>query len=255
MTALLNALLLVACNLTGIRDAIPAPTLEPTAAPADGWEQVMPGLERRYMQPDGLGAFSSVVVHRIDPALFAFRAHISPANPLYDTSWRNLYPDAVAFINANFFDPQGTALGLVVADGAVFGASYINRGGMFAIQNGVPRVQSLIQQPYDGAYLDQAVQGFPMLVVDGVPNYQRGPGDRTSRRTVVASDSQGRILWFSTTLLGMTLDQTAEFLVNSGLGVVNALNLDGGGSMLLSAPNAGLPSFDPVPVILAIYRK
>lgn len=255
LTALFKALLLVGCNLTGIRDSLPSPTLEPTAPAAEGWELVMPGLERRYLQPEGLGGLAGVVVHRIDPALFAFRAHINPAAPLYDTGWRALRPDMVAFINANFFDPQGTALGLVVADSAVLGASYVNRGGMFAVQNGIPRVQSLIQQPYDGAALDQAVQGFPMLVVDGVPNYQRGPGDRTSRRTVVAMDSQGRVLWISTTLLGMTLDETAAFLVGSGLDIVNALNLDGGGSMLLSAPNAGLPSFDPVPVILAIYRK
>jgi hypothetical protein len=94
-----------------------------------------------------------------------------------------------------------------------------------------------------------------MLIADRVPNYQRGPGDRTSRRTVVAQDSQGRILWISTSLLGMTLDQTAAFLTHPDFDIVHALNLDGGGSMLLDAPGAGLPSFDPVPVILAIYPK
>jgi exopolysaccharide biosynthesis protein len=256
LSALLKALLLVGCNLTGIRDVIP--TMSPPTAtppPADGWEIVLPGIERRWMQPDGLGPFTAVVVHRFDPGQVAFRAHISPNAPLYNTQWRERYPDAAAFINANFFDFSNNALGMVVSDGVVYGSSYVNRGGMFAVQSGVPRVQPLISQPYDGAALDQAVQGFPMLVADRVPNYQRGPGDRVSRRTVVAQDSQGRILWLSTTLLGMTLDQTAAFLSESDLDIVHALNLDGGGSMMLDMPGASLPSLDPVPVILAVYSK
>jgi exopolysaccharide biosynthesis protein len=254
--ALLKALLLVGCNLTGIRDAIP--TMAPPTAtplPADGWEIVLPGIERRWMQPDGLGPFAAVVVHRFDPAQVAFCAHISPNDPLYNTQWRERYPDALAYVNANFFDFSNTALGLVVSDGVAYGASYVNRGGMFAVQGGIPRVQPLISQPYDGAALDQAVQGFPMLIADRVPNYQRGPGDRVSRRTVVAQDSQGRILWLSTTLLGMSLDQTAEFLSESDLDIVHALNLDGGGSMMLDIAGASLPSLDPVPVILAVYSR
>lgn len=256
MSALLKAILLVGCNLTGIRDVIPTmPPPTATPPPADGWEIVLLGIERRWMQPDGLGAFAAVVVHRFDPAVVTFRAHISPGAPLYNTQWRERHPDMLAFINANFFDFSNNALGLVVTDGVVYGMSYVNRGGMFAVQSGMPRVQPLISQPYDGAALDQAVQGFPMLIVDRTPNYQSGPGDRVSRRTVVAQDSQGRILWISTTLLGMTLDQTAGFLVASDLDIIHALNLDGGGSMMLDMPGASLPSLDPVPAILAVYSK
>jgi hypothetical protein len=262
LAAVLKALLLVGCNLTSIRDALPAeppPTATPAPTPAPvveaGWELVMPGLERRWMQPEGLGPLASVVVHRFDPANFAFRAHISPGAPLYNTGWRERYPDAVAFVNANFFDVSNAALGLVVADGAYYGQSYINRGGMFAVQDGVPRVQPLVNYPYDGAPLEQAVQGFPALIADRVPNYQRGPGDRTSRRTVVAQDGRGRILWISTSLLGMTLDQTAQFLTRPDLDIVHALNLDGGGSTLLDIAGATIPSLDPVPVILAVYPK
>lgn len=255
LSALLKALLLVGCNLTGLRDITPS-TATPSAAstPSSVWEVILPGIERRWMQPDGLGPFAAVVVHRFDPALVDFRAHISPGLPLYRAQWRERYPDA-AFINANFFDFSDNALGMVVADSVVYGASYVNRGGMFAVQGGVPRVQPLIAQPYDGAPLEQAVQGFPMLVASRTPNYQRGPGDRISRRTVVAQDSQGRILWLSTTLLGMSLDQTAAFLIESDLDIVNALNLDGGGSTLLEFSGASLPSLDPVPVILAVYPK
>lgn len=254
--ALLKALLLVGCNLTGVRDAIPA-IVPPTATPhaADGWEIVAPGIERRWMLPEGLGPFAAVVVHRFDPAQVSFHAHISPAAPLYNTQWRERHPDALAFINANFFDVSNTALGLVVSDGVHYGSSYINRGGMFTVQSSVPRVQPLISQPYDGAALEQAVQGFPMLLADRTPNYQRGPGDRVSRRTVIAQDAQGRILWLSTTLLGLSLDQTAAFLAASDLDLVHALNLDGGGSMLLEMSGASLPSLDPVPVILAVYSK
>lgn len=273
IAALLKALLLVGCNLTGLRDSVPptpttpplptatqtdAPVLQPTPIPFnpnEAWQLVAPGLERRYYQPDGLGPLATIVVHRIDPAQFAFRAHISTSRPLYNTTWRDALRGATGFINANFFDTQNAALGLVVADGMVYGSSFVGRGGMFAVQNGVPRVQSLIQQPYDGAALEQAVQGFPMLVLDGVPNFQQAPGDRQTRRTVVAIDTQGRVLWISTPLLGTTLDEMATFLFTSDLGIVNALNLDGGGSMLLEMPGASLPSLDPVPVVLAVYPK
>lgn len=260
-TALLKALILVGCNLTGLREPIPPtppppPTSEPSpAVPADGWELVLPGLERRFVQPEGLGPFSAVVIHRIDPDLFTFRAHINLDEPLYNTQWRERFPRMTLFVNANFFDPSHNPLGLVVADGQAVGVTYVNRGGMFAVQDGVARVQSLVRSTYDGAPLEQAVQGFPMLVTDYTPNYQTAPGDRSSRRTVVALDSRGRVLLISTTLLGMTLDEMAAFLVSPDLDIVNALNLDGGGSTLMEAPDASLPSLDPVPVILAVYPK
>ncbi|NOG50424.1 MAG: hypothetical protein HND48_14110 [Chloroflexi bacterium] len=61
------------------------------------------------------------------------------------------------------------------------------------------------------------------------------------------------MLWISTPLLGMTLNDMARFLSESGLQIVHALNLDGGGSTMLASPGSDIPSLDAVPVILAAY--
>lgn len=259
---MLKALLLVGCNLINPPvTSPPVPAPEPTQAPLPpeatqpepGWEVIAPGAERRFAQPPNLSPFASVVIHRFDPSRVRFAAHYSPSSPLWINDWRRQLPQAIAFINGNFFDPSGNPLGLVVSDGTPYGQSYVGRGGMFAAAGDVVWVRSLITDPYNGAPLDTAVQGFPMLITDGAPNTRNGSADRATRRTVVAQDSAGRILWISTPLIGMTLNDMATFLSESGLNIVHALNLDGGGSTMLGSPGSDIPSFDPVPVVLAAY--
>src|SRR5690606_25184890 len=162
----------------------------------------------------------------------SFRAHYRPADALGLSAWRDALPEAVAFVNANFFDPQGFALGMVVSDGVMSGQSYVNRGGMLQVQNGQPRVRSLIAEPYTGEPLEQAVQAFPMLVLNGQASYNNVNDTYVSRRTVVAQDTSGRILLMATSLLGLTLHDLSAFLAASDMQIVNALNLDGVGSTL-----------------------
>jgi exopolysaccharide biosynthesis protein len=260
LIVIVKALTLVGCNLLSAPIATPPPPVSPTETlPTSqpqvepGWEAVIPGIERRIMTPDGLGAFSQVIIHRFDPSVITFRAHLAEQS-LRLGEWRNALPEAVAIINANFFDPEGRILGLLVSDGTPYGQSFVSRGGMFSVADGPPRIQSLVNVPYAGEALQSAVQAFPMLVIDRQPVRQNPAADRTSRRTVVAQDSQGRIIWFSTPLIGMTLDEMALFLSQSvELDIVQALNLDGGGSTMLYAEGADLPSFDPVPAVLAAY--
>src|SRR4051812_12384790 len=92
-------------------------------APAENvpWETLAPGFERRYYRPGGDYALTQFVALRIDPAFYAFRAQYRSGEPLNLAGWRNVLPGAVAFINANYFDPDNHALGLVVADGVAYG--------------------------------------------------------------------------------------------------------------------------------------
>lgn len=260
LVVIIKALTLVGCNLLSTPIATLPPPVSPTETPPTtqppvepGWELVSPGLERRIITPDGLGVFSQVIIHRFDPSRIVFRAHLTE-QPLRLGEWHNALPEAVALINANFFDPQGLILGLLVSDGTPYGQSFVSRGGMFSVADGQVRIQSLVNVPYAGEALQTAVQAFPMLVIDRQPVRQNPAADRTSRRTAVAQDSQGRILWLSTPLIGLTLDEMALFLSQSAeLDIVQALNLDGGGSTMLYAEGADLPSFDPVPAVLAAY--
>jgi hypothetical protein len=245
--------LLAGCFNSTIGTQVP-PTTLPSA---NGWELLAPGFERRiYTPPDnGLGA---LVVLRIDPSLYTFRAHYRPGAPLLLNDWATSLPGAVAFINANYFDPQFNALGLVVADGVTYGQSFVNMGGLLQVQNGMVRVRSTILEPYLGEPLEQAVQAFPMLVSNGVASFDNRQRDRVSRRTVAAQDAQGRILLMATPLLGISLVDLSNYLPTTELGIVNAVNLDGGGSTMMSVTYGtpyALTSFDGVPTVLAVYPR
>jgi exopolysaccharide biosynthesis protein len=196
---------------------------------------------------------------RVDPALYTFRVHYLPGQPQNVSQWRDQIPSAVAFINANFFDSQGDALGLLISEGVVYSPAYIGFGGMFQIENGQPRIRSTIREPYAGEFLEQASQTFPMLILDGLPTYERVDGDRASRRTVIGQDAAGRIILLSTSsLIGMRLADLSAYLVETDLNLVTALNLDGGGSSLMAVnvPTAyTIPSFDPVPAVIAVYPR
>lgn len=239
----------------------PTPTPVPTATPApaaNGWDVLAPGLERRvYTPPDGF--FTRLTVLRIDPAQFAFRVHYRPGAPLYADGWRDELPEAAAIWNANFFDRTDHITGMLFTDGVQFGQPYRRRGGTFFVNGSTAGIQSNLVQSYNGEQYAQAVQAFPMLVTNGQQSYFDNRADRTSRRTVIAVDTQGRVLVMVTTFGGITLLDLAEYLPTTDMDIVDALNLDGGGSSLLDihtdASDTTFTSFDPVPAVVAVYPR
>ncbi|MBE2271684.1 MAG: phosphodiester glycosidase family protein, partial [Anaerolinea sp.] len=245
--------------ITGCSLGIPPPPTPPPTTAANGWDTLASGLERRMYAPGGDNAFAQLFALRIDPALYTFRAHYRPGDPLTLPSWRDTLPGVVALINANFFDTARNVLGLLVADGVTYGQSFVDRGGMVQVVGGYPRVRSLISEPYYGEALEQAVQGFPVLVLNGQQAYTTAQGDRVARRTVVGQDANGRIVILVTTsLLGMRLVDLSAYLPTTDLNLITAVNLDGGGSTMLyvSTPSPYLLySFDPVPAVLAVYPR
>lgn len=259
LTALCMVLMSAACTLSDMRPPSEpelTPQAPPTATPESGWSLLRDGLEIRTLglPNDLLGQFT---ILRIDPTRYTFRAHYQQGAPLTLNQWVNTLDSPVAFINANLFDPQFNALGLVVSDGQAYGQSFVNRGGMFSVQGDSVRVRSLIREPYSGELFDQAVQGFPMLLVNGESSYTASGADPLSRRTIIAQDTQGRIVIMVTPLLGLTLSEASAFLAQSGLDLVNGLNLDGGGSSLLYVADGGgsITSVDAVPAVLAVYPR
>ena len=132
---------------------------------------------------------------------------------------------------------------------------------MLQVQNGSVRVRSTILEPYAGEPLEQAVQAFPMLITNGQASFANPQGDRISRRTLVGQDRQGRILLIATpSLVGMKLVDLSSYLAATDLDLVNAVNLDGGGSTMLALDAPGQPSYqilslDPVPTVLAVYPR
>lgn len=225
-----------------------------TDTSSDGWEFIAPGLERRTIFPNG-SLFGQFVAVRIDPTLYRFRAHYQPGEARSLSGWQDQYPDAAVIVNANFFEASHTITGLLIAEGQIFGQSYINRGGTFAVQNGMPLLRSNITTPYQGEPFEQAVQAFPMLIENGQIVYQTALSERSSRRSAIGIDSAGRVIIIATPLLGLSLAELASALDSDELDLVHALNLDGGGSTMLAIPSISyaLPSIDPVPAVLAVY--
>lgn len=229
-----------------------------TAAIQSGWQQIAEGIDQRIYQTD---VIQPLLVVRIDPARYAFRAHYRPGEALAVDGWRDALPGAVVLVNANFFDVDNTIRGVLVADGMEYGQSYVDFGGQFQVQNGIPRVRSNIVEPYRaGEALEQLIQAFPMLVLDGAQAFTNTSPDRVTRRTVIAQDSSGRILLIVTPTLGPTLLDLAAYLPTTDMQIINALNLDGGGSTMLYLNTAVtgeylLRSRDPVPAVLAVYPR
>ncbi len=238
----------------------PSPVMEPTTipTPASLWQSLAPGLETRTYTPNG-NSFAQIVALRITPALYTFRVHYQPDEPLYINGWKTRLPEAVAFVNANFFNADFTVNGLLVADGQVQGIPYSGYGGMFQVQNGVARVRSTLVEPYGGEWLEQATQAFPMLVLNGTQAYTNPRSDRASRRTIVAEDNVGRIILMATPRIGPTLLELSAYLPTTDMNLVSAVNLDGGGSTMLYVGAGETPphiaSIDRVPAVLAVYPR
>jgi uncharacterized protein YigE (DUF2233 family) len=261
----LALLFIVGCNLTSPLN-VPVPTPSetlPTSIPplptesesvAEGWELIAPGLDRRSLSPNG-NFLAQMEIVRIDPSQYRFSAHYRPGDPLSLAQWQSELTDEAIIINANFFEPNHTINGLLIADGIAYGQSYVNRGGTFAIQDGLPLLRSNITFPYQGEAFEQAVQAFPMLIENGQVVYAASSAERVSRRSAIGIDSAGRVLIIATPLLGLSLADLAAALSSPELDLVNAMNLDGGGSTMLTVNPAdyAIVSLDPVPAVLAVY--
>lgn len=211
----------------------------------------------RTLIPDG-DELAQIVAVRIDPRRFRFRAIYREGDPQSLAAWRALEEDASLIVNANFFDENQHALGAVVSDGVQYSAAYTDRGGLFMLRDRSPIVTGYQspQAQLDSA-VQQAIQGFPLLVDQGQPAYVSATNGERNRRTLIAEDIHGNILIMVAPFLGLSLKDMSAWLPVSGLGIVTAVNLDGGGSTLLALQAADyfLPSFDAVPTILAVYPR
>lgn len=212
------------------------------------WRTLIPGGDE----------LAQIVVVRIDPRRFRFRALYREGDPQSLAAWRSLEADASLIVNANFFDENQRALGAVVSDGVHYSAAYTDRGGLFMLRDGSPTVTSYQtpQAQIDDA-VQQAVQGFPLLVDQGQPAYVSAANGERNRRTLIAEDRRGNILIMVAPFLGPSLNDLSAWLPTTDLAIVTAVNLDGGGSTMLALPAADyvLPSFDAVPTILAVYAR
>ncbi|HID51449.1 MAG TPA: phosphodiester glycosidase family protein [Anaerolineae bacterium] len=236
------------------------PTASPTPlAPDTGWEAARPGLERRvirFFDADGR-LIEHLYIVRFDPALYEFRVGYRPGEPLTLPEWQ-AETGALAVLNGGFFTEEFTATGLVVVDGQAGGASYGDFAGMFAVTAVGREVRWLGTRPYDpNEPLRYALQSFPMLVKPGgVPGYTEDGGE-AARRTVVAQDGDGRILFILAPRGRFTLTQLSQTLAAADLNLDTAVNLDGGTStgLILTDPPASIPAYTLLPTVILVVER
>lgn len=250
-------LLVAACNLP--LHLLPTVTSAPgpTALPDAVWRHITDGLQWRQLIPNG-DELAQLIVVRIDPSRYQFRAVYRAGQPESLARWWALEADASLIVNANFFDENHRALGLVVSDGSASGSRYRDRGGIFLVRNGEPEIITHRSQKEPHIEdIEQAVQGFPLLVEEGKQAYfAAGNGERT-RRTMIGIDRRGKVLIMVAPFLGLSLADLSAYLPKTDLDIDAAFNLDGGGSTMIALPGADYfqPSLDAAPTILAVYRR
>jgi uncharacterized protein YigE (DUF2233 family) len=240
--------------------ATPSPAHPVTPSPPDdsGWELLQSGLERRtirLVEEDGR-LTEQFTILRIDPTLFTFRIGYSPGQPKPLATWQ-AETDALITMNGGFFTEAYLATGLMVVDGQVSGSSYVGFGGMVTVGEGGVEVRSLGERPYSPTEtFDYALQSFPMLVLNGEPAYQTADFD-AARRTVIGVDGDGRVLLIFASWGGFTLAELSSYLASTDLGLVNALNLDGGTStgLILADPPENIPAFVAVPSVILVFPQ
>ena len=249
-------------------EPFPAPMQTATAMPTplvpdSGWETLRPGLERRTLNlfDDQYQLAESIFILRVDQS--AFRLDIGyHETPQTLDDWR-AETGALVVVNGGYFrEENGRAIptGLTIIRGAAIGSSYEGFGGMLAIGEHGAQVRSLTAQPYNPAEtLVSALQSFPLLVKPGgaLGFPAENEDNQQARRTVIAQDRDGKIIFLVASRGLFTLHQLSLFLTNSDLNLDIALNLDGGPSsgILLNDPREMVNSLMPLPIVILIYAR
>jgi uncharacterized protein YigE (DUF2233 family) len=253
---------LLACSTPTITIGGSTPTVSPT--PANGtpalnqWVTTKPGVEIRYEDWKSPGNNEdTVTIVRLDLNKVRLKIGYQPGKPLAMDAWMN-QEQATAIINGGYFDQNNQTTALVVSDGQAYGTSYNGFGGMLSVDaQGYIRLRSLSQYPYDpnSEQLTQATQSSPMLMMNG-KRTQFNANAASQRRSVVAVDTQGRLLLIASPGSAFSLDELADLLTSSDLSIKTALNLDGGASTGLYV-NAGnqhvtIDSVTTLPIVIIV---
>lgn len=204
------------------------------------WESIVKGLQYSKLPLVSVNPIlkSELYLLRVDPLLVTIVAADSASllgKARADLKSIVKAKKGFAGINANFFDQFGKPLGVLIVD--TERRNPLHSGGklltgIFQIRNGIPAI--IHRSDFEPEMLSLAVQAGPRVVVAGKAVTVSSP-EQKSRRSGVAISSDGAVIFYATSLRfpGTSLVDIQSTLLGSGLGIVDALNLDGGGSSQL----------------------
>jgi hypothetical protein len=231
-------------------------------APGPGWSLVRPGLEQRVI-PIYNGQnqqVESLHIWRLDQDYFRMDVAYDSA-PKSLEAWQR-ETNALMVVNGGYYSIENERYfpdGLTIVNGEASGRTF-RTGGMLAVRPDRAELRWLIQKPYDPSEpLQAALQSFPILVEPGGqlgfgPERENGAN---ARRTVIAQDTNGRILFMVAPQGYFTLHRLSAYLAESDLDLDIAVNLDGGGStgILVVDPHEVIPPTRPIPFVILVYPR
>lgn len=198
---------------------------------------------------------------RLEPDQYRFDVEFDPEGKRLE-EWQT-EGGALLVVNGGFFSVENEKFipnGLTVLDGEPVGVTYSGFGGMLAITERGPEVRGLVHTPYNpDEELLAALQSFPLLVKPGgeIGFPEQHEDGKKARRTVIAQDRNGRLLFMVTSLGHFTLHQLSVYLTESDLQLDVALNLDGGPStgLRVAEPAEEVPAFSLLPIVITVYDR
>ncbi len=243
----------------------PLPAFTPTRDPIPdtGWRSIQPGLEKRLIKiySDQNQQVESLYLLRLDPNQFRLDIAYHDA-PQSLESWQ-AETHALVVVNGGYFRIENEKYvpnGLTIVNGKRLGASYESFAGMLAINDDRTELRWLADKPYDPREpLRAALQSFPVLVKPGgqLGFPEQYEDNVQARRTVIAQDQEGRILFVVAPRGYFTLHQLSLYLTKSDLQLDIAVNLDGGPSsgILLADPWEIIPAQTLLPYVILVYVR
>jgi uncharacterized protein YigE (DUF2233 family) len=232
------------------------------------WNTVDDGFEvgrYRFTLPSSV-IESEIILLRISPLKFKFEVSLAIDQGVTRADLSSLMKSkqSVAGINANFFDPSGAPLGLIIDNGKV--KNRIQSGGalltgIFYIRDRVANIAH--RNAFSNDRISLALQTGPRLIANGAALKVKSTMF-SSRRSGVALNKKGDVILFATVLRfpGASFEDLQRMLQLPELEVVSALNFDGGGSSQLRVEKFGklkeeinISGGDLVPVALVVNKS
>lgn len=228
---------------------------------AADWVRLESGLSYRKIEIHKRSSKVPYALHafKIDPKKYDLRP-LTAAPETY-ASIRRMVENSGALVgvNANFFDPHGKPLGLIISNGQEINPYRpVSWWGVFYIEKGIPHIVSGNQwRKSPGVTI--AIQTGPRLISKGRTLRLKA---ESSQKTAVGITKNGEVILVST-LFPIDINELARLMVGSaqrgGLECVEALNLDGGSSSQMYAKVGSfelrLPSYVGIPVGLGVFRR
>ena len=220
---------------------------------------IEPGLEYAKLTPKELG--KTLHVLRVDLKNFSLqpidaRKLGSSVLSVKDMASKT---KALAVINANFFDKTNRPLGLILKDGKILNGFHPTRwyAAILFSKNRAKITKAFKKSQIKG--YPNGLQAGPRLVIWGkTPKLK----NESSPKSAVGIDSKGRVLLIASTgniEIGNLARYLAKPTSKGGLGLSNAMNLDGGSSTQLFIKagniNENISGLNRVPVGLGVFKK